>query len=529
MNTQRDNPAAENTSVAATVIEISWYITGLLIVAALGFANLYMPFGIDSTVHLLGAKAINEGAILYVDYWDNKAPGLYYFYVVAGRLFGFDEFGIHLFELLWLLLFSLCLILTLRPFFNHRWLAALVPACSVGIYYATVTENELTQLEFLVSLPIYLSLWCAYHASRIQKGILFWCFLSGVFASIAVLFKLVLGPMLAFFWLVLAAYLLYQKRCTWLILILYMALPTLVGLLIPLTAATWWFVQQGALDELLWTQFYYPGEAFASSPPASKTRLISIATFFSSYFAPWLLFIGLAVYHWCKTTKPVLITLMLTWLLAATVLLLIQSFSWWQYHALLFFTPSAILAIWGIDQLITSCSQQFELDKHLFSLLIAIPLCASLVGPFINKAKPLISAQYITHKGIHFYKTEVSRKYHELWQRSRFLMQPDIDQGPIYVFGHAGIYTLTGREPAHEIIGASWPFYISEQIDDILRTLKHNQVAFIFMDRDAYTKIPFSWPQISNFIQTHYEEFDRQHSGIWYIRQGLPKPTLISR
>ena len=40
---------------------------------------------------MMGAKVLGAGGTLYVDFWDNKMPGLYWFHQAAGELFGYSE------------------------------------------------------------------------------------------------------------------------------------------------------------------------------------------------------------------------------------------------------------------------------------------------------------------------------------------------------------------------------------------------------------------------------------------------------
>lgn len=516
---------------AFNLFEVSWYAAALLIVTALGLANLYLPFGADTSVHILAAQSIDQGGTLYVDFWDNKPPGLYYFFYLAGRLFGFNEFGVHLFELIWLLLLSVCLMVTLRSVYSTRWLSALVPISSVGIYYATVAEDQLTQMEFLVSLPIYLSIWCAYIACRNRNKIVLLCFLSGLLAAVAVLFKLLLAPIMVMAWIILAGSQLYQRQLTFGQLLLKMVAPITLGVVLPIAAIVIWFARQNALPELLWTLFIYPSEALATAPDASKTRLVTTAAFFTSYFAPWLLFAAIALLAWFKSSKDQLMTLMLAWLATAIVIFLIQSFSWWTYHALLFFLPTAILAVAGIDRSLAYVNQHTPLDRHktmLLSALIAIPLCASLTGPFLTKAQPLLSYTWVSsHKGIHEYRRIVSEDYKFLWNSTRFLSQPNAAPGPIYSFGRANIYTLANRQPAHKIPGTSWAFYTPEQLQDILETLEEKRVPYIFLNKDAYDKMPWKKPLITNFINANYTEMENhtdltsEEEGIWFIHRKI--------
>ena len=77
-------------------------IAGLLIVAFLAFLHLPYPFDYDQGLFAYGARAIAGGARLYIDFWDIKQPGIYWYFAAAGSLFGFDEIGIHTFELVWM-------------------------------------------------------------------------------------------------------------------------------------------------------------------------------------------------------------------------------------------------------------------------------------------------------------------------------------------------------------------------------------------------------------------------------------------
>jgi hypothetical protein len=76
----------------------------LIIVAVLGLGHLAYPFGGDQALFVIGAWDLSQGAVLYRDFWDFKQPGIFAFYSAAGRLFGFDEVGIHAFELGWMLM-----------------------------------------------------------------------------------------------------------------------------------------------------------------------------------------------------------------------------------------------------------------------------------------------------------------------------------------------------------------------------------------------------------------------------------------
>ena len=78
-------------------VSVSVSIGAIAILAAI---HLPYPFASDQALFLHIAKELQENARLYTDVWDIKQPGLFGFYYVARRLFGFDEIDVHTLDLL---------------------------------------------------------------------------------------------------------------------------------------------------------------------------------------------------------------------------------------------------------------------------------------------------------------------------------------------------------------------------------------------------------------------------------------------
>ena len=68
-----------------------WTVVALTFVIALGLSKLAYPLMGDQALFLLGGRTIDGGGILYRDFWDIKPPGIFLFYFIAGKLFGFSE------------------------------------------------------------------------------------------------------------------------------------------------------------------------------------------------------------------------------------------------------------------------------------------------------------------------------------------------------------------------------------------------------------------------------------------------------
>ena len=141
-------------------------VASLFLVLVLGALRLPAPFTGDQALFTTAGEAITAGAKLYRDIWDIKQPGIFFFYQAAGRLFGFTEVGVHLFELFYQLAFALVLVRTLSRYFESRAALALVPLLTVGFYYAISDDWSLTQLEALAGFPLYVCLWSALRASE---------------------------------------------------------------------------------------------------------------------------------------------------------------------------------------------------------------------------------------------------------------------------------------------------------------------------------------------------------------------------
>ncbi len=512
-----------------------WYATGLACVLALGLSTLYFPFGPDQATILYGAEQLDNGARLYLEYWDNKQPGLYWFYWLAGRLFGFSEQGIRSLELVWLLAFSGLLMLTLRRFLYRPYLSALAPVVCVATYYATAREYELTQLEILVSLPIYIGIWAVLNAEKRGATVFTWWFLSGIAAGITVTFKLLLAPVFIVIWVWgLWGWWRHTSAGDKSLLremLLRRLLPAGLGGLLVILMVAGWFAYQGTLNEMLWTSFIYPPEALLITPSASLSRLVTAAAFYSKYLIVWIPFALFIVVRLFLGKAPRHVGLLLLVLFTTVGLFLVQGFSWWQYHTLLFWLPTGLLAVMGLDQtleLLISTEREKELPsgkeknrrKAWLAVVIALPLLGSLYPPLALRTEKLLHHVLVSRQGLHGFQWEMGEQYQRHWQGTEFLRRIDAIKGPIYVFGHPVVYRFSQREVPHAIVGSSWEFYLPAQIEDILQTLDTRRVPYILVDKNDYKLYRLN-PTISIFLDTHYRPLVENESGRWYIHATL--------
>ena len=103
-----------------------------------------------------------------------------------------------------------------------------------------------------------------------------------------------------------------------------------------------------------------------------------------TYFAPWTLFIAVAVAHWWRHERDPVTSVLVAWLLVGSVVIGIQRFSWWPYHFLILFTPAGILGIRGADvacEFIMNMTRNRAWSAYLVSAMIVFPGVAALAFP----------------------------------------------------------------------------------------------------------------------------------------------------
>ncbi len=504
-------------------MEAGAYLFAFAVIVLMGAANLYYPFGPDQALFSYGAQQLDKGAVYYADYWDNKQPGIYWFYLAAGRLFGFSESRIHLFELIWMLAFSAVLMATLRGAFRNKWLSAFVPVATVGVYYGMSGEAELTQLEFIVAFPLFAFFLCLVWAQRSPQWLAALFFASGLLAGIAVVFKLLLAVLCMVLWLVALMYLWRGNRMSVGALLLKAVLPATAGVVAVLGSVVLLYHWSGHLDDLLWTAFVYPPKALASSPPASVTRLATAASFYISGVAPWALFAVIAIVQWIRRDRDLFGALLVTWIVVGAGLFLVQRFSWWYYHTLLVLLPVGLFAVVGVDRLCAWLNDGNRIGtarQAMIGAVVILTATAGLADDFVRKARPMLSEVAVQKTGARAYQVQISEHYRVMLKGARFLRSPDALPGPIYAFGHAIVHELSGRRSPHRTVGWSWKWFLPEQIDDILATLDRERVPYVFVDRINH-ELARLQPRVSIYLENTYMRHHNDESGQWYIRREL--------
>lgn len=171
------------------------YLLRMLLVflslCALAALRLFDPFAGDQALFLIGSRMLDNGAILYRDFWDIKQPGIFWFYEIGGKLFGFSQEGVRLCELIWLLGFGVVLIVTLQRVLDNRWTAIVAPVAYLGTYFGCASFWEMTQVEVIAPFPIYAAAFFLAREYEDRKTQTIGFAVAGLLAASAVVFKLV--------------------------------------------------------------------------------------------------------------------------------------------------------------------------------------------------------------------------------------------------------------------------------------------------------------------------------------------------
>lgn len=528
------NPLSGNnipmaTSPAASAAwEVAWAAVALTLIAGIGALKLLTPFDGDQALFLYFAQAIDHGERLYVDVWDMKQPGVFWFYWLGGRIFGFSELSVKLLELGWLLTFAACLILCLRRSFRHRWLSSVVAIAAIGSYYAFAGTRELTQAEVLLSFPMFLAAWLLVRHYASADATTVGRALAGAFAGVAVVFKLFYAPIFVAFVLV-AIFLtrpdgtprpsLFRHGLT----VLW---PFTVGVAFVLGAMSLILWRQGVFYELLWNSFVYPFHALGTAADSMDLgRLVRNFSWALASMAAWVLFALVAVVRVTDRREPPIMRQMVAWVLVGSMLIMLQSLMFWKYHFLLLFVPIAVLAARGIDLLLLQLSAPQRspwLTPGLLTLFLALPAMGAIGHAAQRQAEQFyVVALGPGHRDIESYRRVVGRDYG--WIREHLLSLRNPAGGePIYVFGDPLIYLVTERRQAIPINGWSWEAYPSELWKSLPGMLAAARPAYLFVDHVALKLIPEMSLPTQQFIDSDYVPILDLDKGELYARRSPP-------
>jgi hypothetical protein len=487
-------------------------ICGLLIVAFLAFLHLPYPFDYDQGLFAYGAKAIAGGARLYIDFWDIKQPGIYWYFAAAGSLFGFDEVGIHTFDLIWIVVLALVLQRIALRAFPSTLVAVLTPAICLGPFYAKADAFHITQVELVVALPLAAIMWLLLDSGQDGRR---WRFAAaGALAIVVMLFKLMLFPIPA----AMIALVLLRDRGVERVprreLIRSYLLPALLGaaaVLAVLIACLW---HLGILGASVWTSLVYPRLAIAEYGAAPFEHFLNALDWFWTAERFLLPFALIATWREIVVRRSALGMLSLAWLAVGIVMVLAQVLSWWQYHFDLFFVPMGLLAAAGVQQLADLAR------RHRYGAWAAPVACVLLLG--------LTTAVSALHKVQRFwlagpspfqdpigFMSRVEPNFASVTEAIAFLDRADARPGLIANLGDPRIF-LYARRPAVMSVNAS-AYMLTQQVEQAAETLEHDRPVYVYLGAKARVSWAHGSDAIEKLIARDYVlRLEGFRNGRWY-------------
>ena len=488
----------------------------LLTIALIGASRIPEPFDGDQALFTLMARSLHRGATLYVDVWDNKQPGIFLFYGLAGRVFGFSEVGVHLFELIYQLITAAVLMWLMQRELRQRSVACLAAFLTVGSFYLSATGWHLGQVEGLVGLPILVSLALASQSAGSPTERRTRMLGAGAAAGVVALFKLMLAPIPALAWLV--AYSAHRSEegpsadrffRDWL-------LPAVTGTGLVLGGTALWAGLRGGLPELFWATFTYPVLASAELAQAPWARLGHSALWFVRSYGIGILLAAGCGLGWRGWRKEIAVIQALAWLLLGAGAIVAQKLSFYEYHFLLLVPPLGILAARGSDGVV----ERVDWLRARPQVAVVALTAMAVGGGYRPTLTRVSSALHVLAEPspLIAYQDRRSPAYRRWHSELAFLNHSSALAGPIYVFGDPRVLWLGHREQAGAIHGWSWGKFVQPLWDRLPRQLDTTRPAYVLVSPQFAELLRERSPATMALLRERYQVRDSSRSGTWYQR-----------
>jgi hypothetical protein len=507
------------------------------LIAALGILAAPLPFTGDQALFASGARQLAHGDVLYRDFWDVKQPGIYLFYLGGGQVFGYSEIALHLVEVGYQVLFATVLIVTLPHTFRHRWIGPLVALFVVGTYYATVEPVELGQVESLVGLPLYLTVWCSIRAlggvplgtlqaaargqrrKRLRYQML-WLFGSGLAGGAVVVLKLVVAPIVVAVWLLTAWEVLRASPGHRIRSFTSATVAVTAGFAIPVAAVVTYLAVHGQLGTARWTYFSV-AEQTTGIAGRPLSRLLEGG--FNSG-ARWALPLALALVGLVTAARrgwDRLELRLMVWLVVGIPVFLVQH--WWIYTFLMFLTPVGIFAGYGLESIVDSWSR-WRRPVHAVAIALALVLLVPVAVRVARNGHDVARNDFaLTAQGRAQLQRELEPNYTHARESAAWLRRSDPHGDGVYVLGNPLDLYLADRRQSVAVNGWS-PQQYPQSVWARLRTeLVAARPDDLVVDETIDTIMRVRSPATLKLIGERYVRVGGAGPDGWYrLRPGLP-------
>jgi hypothetical protein len=493
------------------------WITSISTIILLAAANLILPLDRDQSFFLYAAQHIKSGSILYKDIWDAKQPGIFLFYLAAGELFGYSEWGVHLLECFWMAAQCVVVAWWAPKIGVSSWFSCLAPLFTVGAYYAAAWTWHLTQVEALVGLPLLLAGGLALSTDAYSKRRLL---AAGAAGGIVLIFKAMLCPVLVAMWAVACIFRVKKEATSPLRTALVFIALIGTGCAVPVIAVAVWASHSGFLPEMVFATFVFPLKFAASESHYHFYPTFRIAkTFFQALgwflirFGPLLFLASIGAKDLIKRNNEYAIALV-AWLVSASVVFIAQT--WWGYQLLLLLPPLGLLAVVGVEWLFLFPGKRRFLRfaaMGITAIAFAVPAYAKFESLALHGVIPMGENRLL-------YQMDVLQKWQKIVDETRFLDSPGAAPGPIYVREGSLYWLASGRELVYP---ADHGYQLPEQ--------RVKWPVAIMSAAPVYMRLPREDREVINSIDSKFQKFlDENYIKMegkppWYkrVKYGQPK------
>lgn len=529
----------------------------LAVVTFLGITRLSETFSGDQAMFTVFALAIADGAVLYRDVWDVKQPGIFLFYLAGGQLFGFSEFGIHLFELFYWLLFSVVLIRGSSWYFRYWPLAAAAPLFTVGTYYFAIDSWRMTQVETLVGAPILYTVLLLLSAVHRPPGMasraMF--FLAGLFCGAVILFKSAYLIVVVSIFAFLLLYYLRRLQTAPFTECFLAAGIFAAGAALPLLVTLVYFACHDTLPELFYVTFLYPGESVSMFSGWHRMRFLRLGLiWFFWNFLPIIVLGSIALVagsfrllagpriqgatsaYWRlpATRSGLFSATLILWMAVGSVAVLLQAASWWGYHLMLFYIPLGLLAVKGVEQI---CDAVISLSGRTSRPRSAVAVAVVAFLSFFALSQPdnsiEMAKRVADRKGIKVFRPEFFQpagdrieKYDQI--REALAALPPVENESLDIFACANplYYYLADTYPRIASNGWSPEFFPPRQWRRLEKDLTEGMPTFIVIDRPCKKLISINSVATLELLSESYTEITVPDKSLWYMRKDAASSDL---
>lgn len=480
-------------------------ITVLLIIVTVGSIQSLTVLGGDQSLFVVIAQLLDSGKTLYKDLFDYKQPGIYLFYLIAGKTLGWSDIGIHLFELGYWVLFSLILFSLMRRYslFRADYFNSLLPLFIVGVYYCNASTLHLTQLEALIGFPLFLIVWLLDKAYKTENGLFNTYLAIGILIGIVLLCKLIFSPIIFCFLLI--HFIFIFRNNGLLYIITKTVFPLIVGFAIPISIFLFYIFTHRIENLVLDIYFKIPASVIGLEDQIDLNRLISSIKWFGKKMLVFLLLAVIGVFLIPKKESHFL-SLIMSWGIVGFLVILMQKTSWWPYHFQLLYVPIGLFSAMGLDFILYHILLKIKPGTQILKGCIIVTILSLVFYSQFNTLwRGIASKNYTKLYSYDYAKDDVAN-----------LLKVLKAEDTMFVCGNPRMYLLASRLPELSINGWILEYYLDYQWEEFYDEFKNKSPTYLFVKNDYDELIESKNKKLWELIINGYSEYDSVENGKWY-------------